>query len=115
AVSVPSVENGQWKLFPDGSMELTWAIRPGAAWHDGTPVTTDDLVFSLQVLRDKDLPIPSQGPIFESMGTVTAPDARTIVVTWGRPYLAADTLFNGAQILPKHVLEAVYAQNKEAF
>src|SRR6266540_2421683 len=34
AFEVPSAENGLWKVSPDGRMETTWRIRPGAAWHD---------------------------------------------------------------------------------
>jgi ABC-type transport system substrate-binding protein len=40
ALATPSLENGQWRTFPDGRMETTWTIRPGAAWHDGQPLTT---------------------------------------------------------------------------
>ncbi|HEY3117215.1 MAG TPA: hypothetical protein VGK54_10785 [Chloroflexota bacterium] len=39
AEAVPSLENGLWRLFPDGRMETTWRIREAAEWHDGTPVT----------------------------------------------------------------------------
>jgi len=43
AEGVPTLENGLWKVFPDGRMETTWTIREGARWHDGAPFTTDDL------------------------------------------------------------------------
>src|SRR5438445_396745 len=32
AEAVPTLENGLWTLLPDGRMELTWRIRPGATW-----------------------------------------------------------------------------------
>src|SRR4029434_9197417 len=37
--AIPTLENGLWKVFPDGRMETTWKIKQGAAWHDGTPLT----------------------------------------------------------------------------
>ena len=49
AETIPTVENGLWKVFPDGRMELTFTIRQGAQWHDGTPLTTDDLLFTLKL------------------------------------------------------------------
>src|SRR5687768_4281853 len=55
AETVPTLENGLWKLYPDGRMETTWRLRDGARWHDGAPFTTDDLVFSLQVSRDREM------------------------------------------------------------
>jgi ABC-type transport system substrate-binding protein len=55
ADAVPTAENGLWKVLPDGRMETTWTIRSGAAWHDGTPVTSDDLAFTALVQQDPDL------------------------------------------------------------
>src|SRR5437773_10542357 len=39
AEAVPSIENGLWRVFPDGRMETTWRIRDGALWQDGKPLT----------------------------------------------------------------------------
>src|SRR3954447_365924 len=38
ASKVPTIEDGDWAVFPDGHMELTWKLRPGITWHDGTPL-----------------------------------------------------------------------------
>ncbi len=57
AEAVPSIDNGLWTLLPDGRMETTWTIRPSAKWHDGTPVTAEDLVFTATVSQDRDLAI----------------------------------------------------------
>src|SRR6266540_6186908 len=56
AEAVPTLENGMWKVFPDGRMETTWRIRPNAQWHDGAAFTPDDLVFTAAVWQDPDLP-----------------------------------------------------------
>ena len=39
AEAAPTVDNGLWKVFPDGHMETTWKIRSEARWQDGTPLT----------------------------------------------------------------------------
>src|SRR5213594_4330931 len=31
--AVPSIENGLWRVSPDGRMETTWKIRQGTTWH----------------------------------------------------------------------------------
>ncbi len=56
AEAVPSVDNGLWRVLPDGRMETTWRIREGARWHDGAPLTAQDLLFSAQVGQDRELP-----------------------------------------------------------
>ena len=106
---VPSLQNGLWKLAPDGQMETTWRIRPGALWHDGTELTTADLLFTIQVGRDRSAGAFSH-PAYASVANVTAPDAQTIVVTWREPYIDADQMFSIwlGWPLPKHVLESPY-------
>ena len=114
--AVPTVENGLWRVLPDGRMETTWKIRGGVAWHDGTPFTTDDLVFTLSVLRDRELPI-FRHRSFSFIEGVEAADAQTITVRWNKPYIQADELFSEdvAAPLPRHLLERSYAEDKTAF
>src|SRR5206468_10735214 len=57
AEAAPTIENGRWRVLPDGRMETTWQIRANARWHDGTPVTTDDLLFTLNVVQDAELSV----------------------------------------------------------
>src|SRR5213080_2235576 len=84
AEAVPSIENGLWRVFPDGRMETTWHIREGARWQDGQPLTADDLAFTAQLWRDPELPV--LGHIaFGSIDSVEAMDARTVTVSWKKP------------------------------
>lgn len=109
AEAVPSLENGFWKLFPDGRMETTWMIRPGALWHDGVALNADDLLFTLAVGRDRATGAFGQ-PAYGSIEGVAAPDAQTILLTWREPYIDADQMFTMwlGWPLPKHVLEGPY-------
>lgn len=116
AEDVPTVQNSLWKLFPDGRMETTWKIRPGAQWHDGSPLTSDDLLFTARVGQDKEL--PAFGHVaYGSIEGIDAPDAQTITVKWRRPNIEADTMFTSevTSLLPKHLLEKGYAEDKASF
>jgi peptide/nickel transport system substrate-binding protein len=114
--AVPSIDNGMWRVLPDGRMETTWRIRPGVTWHDGTPFTTDDLVFTLNVVRDRELPI-FRHRSFSFVEGAEAQDARTITVRWNKPFIQADRMFsNDAAVpLPKHLLERPFAEDRTAF
>jgi peptide/nickel transport system substrate-binding protein len=114
AEQVPSVENGLWKLLPDGRMETTWRIREGTLWHDGTPFTADDLIFSIKLGQDRDLPFFAHAG-FEVLESAAALDPRTITVTWKRVYIQAHHLFTRrfGSTRPAHVLEPTHQQNKE--
>lgn len=41
---------------PDDRSSVTFTIRPRARFHDGTPITADDVIFSLKTLREKGRP-----------------------------------------------------------
>src|SRR5262249_4221273 len=70
---IPSLENGLWKLNPDGTMVTTFKLRPVAQWHDGTPVTANDFLFSLEVGRDRG--VPAFGAVaYASISDASAPD-----------------------------------------
>src|SRR5436309_14139887 len=114
--AVPTIENGQWKVFPDGRMEVTFRIRDGARWHDSQPLTTEDLLFSVEAGRDPDVAVFND-PAYELIDSVEALDARTVVARWKRPYISADRMFGigtgtFAQPMPRHILEPPYRQNK---
>jgi peptide/nickel transport system substrate-binding protein len=116
AQKVPSIEDGDWKLLPDGGMELTWKLRPNVKWHDGTPLHAEDFVLGIQVARDPDLPLPHTGGV-RLVKEVLAPDASTLVVRWSEPYYGAN---EGAPAempaLPRHLLADLYRQgDKQAF
>src|SRR5205823_1713311 len=35
AERLPTLENADWRLSPDGGMDVTWHLRPDAVWQDG--------------------------------------------------------------------------------
>jgi peptide/nickel transport system substrate-binding protein len=116
AESIPTTENGLWRTFPDGRMETTWKLKPSARWHDGTPFTSADLLFTAEVAQDAELTLLSNAA-FKFVESIEALDPLTVRVSWSRPFILADTMFAGSFALPipKHVLEPVYLQQKTTF
>ena len=120
AEAVPTVENGLWQVNPDGTMITTWKLRRDVQWHDGTPFTTDDLLFTLNVAQDRELPV-FRVPTFDAIESAEAPDLQTISVKWKQPFITADRLFspdgqNGIAVpLPKHLLERPWVEDKAGF
>src|SRR5205823_11583340 len=106
ARAVPTTDNGLWLVLPDGSMEITWNIRPEAQWHDGAPLTSADLLFTAQLERDPSLPV-LLNRLWDGVAGLEAPDAHTIVARWKRPYINADEMFTYRfpSPLPPHALE----------
>ena len=113
--ALPSTDNGLWVVHPDGRMETTWRIRPSTTWHDGTPLTASDLLFTLQVAQDRALPNFGHAA-FALIEDVQEVDAQTVVVRWSKPYINADQLFGPIIMpMPRHLLEAPFNQDKASF
>src|SRR5581483_4055228 len=110
AESLPKLDTDDWKVFPDGRMETTFHLRQGLVWHDGTPLTGDDFVFAWQVYSRPDLGLARRLPM-DVIESVSAPDARTVVVAWKRAYPDAGTLTDrNAELppLPRHLLQVAF-------
>ncbi|MEW1960149.1 ABC transporter substrate-binding protein [Kineococcus sp. NPDC059986] len=98
----------QWETSADG---LTWTFRlvDGVTFHDGTPFTAADVVFSYKRIIDQKL---ANAARFATVADVTAPDDRTVVITLKRPtpnLLSRIGGFKGMAILSKDVDEKTLA------
>lgn len=91
-------------LVSDDAKTIVFILRQDVKWHDGKPLTPDDVVFTLTTLADAKTRLRPAAD-FGSLQTVTAVDARTVSVTFSEPYCAALTYFGAVKILPKHILE----------
>jgi peptide/nickel transport system substrate-binding protein len=110
---LPSVENGQWRVNDDGTMDMTWKLRPNVLWHDGTPFTSEDLLFSFTLHKDRDL-AHAYGAVTRLMESASAPDPLTFTVHWSVTYpLALEAA--GLTPFPRHLMEEAYRADKETF
>jgi peptide/nickel transport system substrate-binding protein len=104
AAEIPSSENGG--LSEDGTV-ITFTIREGAVWSDGTPITSDDFVFTYEMIMDPANTVSSRTPWDTAVASVEGPDPQTVVITTNEPYapwLAQLRL----QPLPAHILRPVF-------
>lgn len=82
----------------------TFKLRPGYKFHDGTPLTAQDVVFSYQFYQShEDFPyMPVYTEYFES---VEAPDDSTVVINLSEPIPNMESQLIFLYILPKHIWE----------
>src|SRR5439155_26474077 len=108
-----------WKVFPDGRMETTYHLKPNLTWHDGAPLTSDAFVFSFEVYSAPDVGQAGSLPI-KLIGSVEAPDDRTVFIKWNEPYAGANALQSlgasapaGLPPLPRHILGPAFEQGAQ--
>lgn len=66
------------------SLTLRFHLRPGARWHNGTPVTAADVVFSFAAYSDSILDSPARASLQGVM--VSAQDSAAVTVHFPRAY-----------------------------
>ncbi len=93
-------------VSPDGT-SYTFTLKKDEEWHDGEPVTADDVVFTVQKALDPSIKSPRRAN-WEGV-TVAKIDAYTVEFTLRQPY--AGFLENTTMgILPKHKWAGVDAE-----
>jgi len=104
-----------WTSSPDGR-RYTLALRQGVRFSDGDPFDADDVVFSFRVYldeksgsRQRDSLTFAGQPI-----AVRKVDQYTVQFDLPEPRAAAERLFDGVAILPRHLLERVYTDGRFA-
>ena len=91
-----------FEISSDG-LTITFHLRHGVKWHDGTPFTSRDVLYTHRVIIDPKTPT-AYAEDFKQVKSLTAPDDYTIRVTYGLPF--APALASWSQnILPAHLLE----------
>ncbi|WP_267423766.1 peptide ABC transporter substrate-binding protein [Methylobacterium sp. GC_Met_2] len=100
AATIPSKENGA--LAADGR-SVVWTLKPGVKWHDGKPLTADDLVFTWAYARDPATAAVTAGSYKDC--TVEKIDDLSVRVLFDKPTPFWCDAFVGivGMVLPQHL------------
>ena len=94
-----------WAVTPDGTV-YNFTIRDNALWHDGEPVTSDDVIFTVEMIKSDGSLYPPDIKELWSKIEVTKLNDKNLKFTLPEPYVPfIDYLTFG--VLPKHLLESV--------
>jgi len=89
-----------WDLSEDG-LSVTLNLVKNATFHDGTPVTSEDVAFSIMTIKENH-PFKS---MFAPVETIETPDEHTAVIKLSQPHPALLLALSPAlaPIMPKHI------------
>jgi peptide/nickel transport system substrate-binding protein len=98
-----------WNVSRDGRT-YTLHLRHGLRFSDGQAFNADDVVFSFQVYLDENTHSPQRDLLIIGGKPISVEklDDYTVRFQLAQPYAAAERLFDGFPMLPKHVLEEKY-------
>ncbi|HEY5426108.1 MAG TPA: ABC transporter substrate-binding protein, partial [Candidatus Tumulicola sp.] len=114
ATSVPTPANGG--VSPDG-LTISYHLRRGLRFADGTPLTARDCVWSIQAVQNPANNVQSRYG-YDRIDRAEAPNATTLVLHLREPFAPLITLVlapQGFPILPEHLLAKQANFNHVAF
>jgi len=97
----------------DAQTEFTVTLKPGTEWSDGTPLTSDDVVFTINMLKTHAPLLNFSIPIKNEVASVDAVDDRTIRFTLNAPdpfFVLSNLAGTTSQAIvpvPKHIWQNV--------
>ncbi len=90
-----------WGISVDG-MTYNFAINPDAKWHDGQPVTADDVIFTYELLRTGSGYVPEDVINFWNSVKINPVDSKTIQFVLDEAFAPFLDYLN-VGILPRHI------------
>ncbi len=89
-----------WDVSEDG-LTVTLNLVDNAKFHDGQPITSEDVAFSVDVIKEHH-PFKS---MFAPVTSVDTPDAHTAIINLSQPHPALMLAMSGQlmAIIPKHI------------
>lgn len=102
----------------DDGMHYEMKLKDGLKWHDGEPITADDVVFTVDMFKDTSNTGATSESVTYNNKTLSAEkvDDLTVAITLQEPFSAFETEFGRIQIIPKHIFDGNtnVADNKKA-
>lgn len=94
-----------WEVSPDGRV-YTFHLAQTAEFHDGTPVTSEDVKFTFEQILLK-YHSRTRASIGDKLQQITTPDLHTVVFEFDKPYAAFLQLIDvtNAPVMPKHLYD----------
>ncbi|HBP23051.1 MAG TPA: hypothetical protein DEA08_35425 [Planctomycetes bacterium] len=84
---------------------FTFKLRKNAKWHDGKPVTADDVVFSLGFVKCEYVDAPSIRVYYRDVRPAEKLDEHTVRIVYATQYFQALEFAGGIYIHPKHIFD----------
>ena len=92
-----------WGVSKDG-LTYNFSIREGIVWHDGLPLTVDDVIFTVELMRSESSVTPSDVKDFWKQVTLHKLDEHNLQLRIPEPFSPfLDYLSFG--VLPEHLLQ----------
>ncbi|RZK99315.1 MAG: peptide-binding protein, partial [Rubrivivax sp.] len=85
------------------NLSITFKLRKGVTFSDGTPLTSADVSATFHALIDPDTKTPYADD-YQRVSKFETPDAHTVRVTYAEPFAPSLSSWAGLLVMPAHVI-----------
>ncbi|MBL4849038.1 MAG: caspase family protein [Planctomycetes bacterium] len=116
--------SGQTKTFAAAAVAevnkgtvFTFHLKENAVWHDGKPVTVEDIIFSLDLIKCEFVDCPSTRSYYKDVRPATQVGPRSVRIIYEKQYFKAIEFAGGIVAFPKHIFDPgnLLANDPKAF
>jgi peptide/nickel transport system substrate-binding protein len=93
----------KWEISAD-QKTITFTLKDNLVWADGTPLTSEDVLFTWKLVTDPNTRTPYASD-YLLVKKASTPDKNTFEVTYEETYAPAIDTWASLHILPKHLLK----------
>jgi peptide/nickel transport system substrate-binding protein len=96
------------RVVPIDATTIEATLRPGMRWHDGQPVTVEDVIFSFEAVA-RGNKVPMYRPFVTDIAAIARIDERSVRFTLKQPNAAFFTAtLARINLIPRHVWEPIF-------
>lgn len=91
----------------NGGMEITYEIRPEAAWDNGQPITAKDVEFTLKVIKNPKVNNPQNKPYYEFIQDIKLypENPKKFTLICDKVYILAEYSSGDYGVIPAHMYD----------
>lgn len=101
----------KWEVSKDGKV-FTFYLRKGVVFHDGKPLTAEDVKFSFDAIFEPAYQAVNRIPYYEGIEKVEIVDSHTVKIYAKDTYFQNFEIAAGLEVIPKHVYGDVEKSKK---
>ncbi len=90
-----------WQISDDG-LTITFQLRRGITFSDGEPLTSEDVIFTWDMINNEMLEAPRVRNYYDKIESVIATDEYEVIFSYKEPYFESFEMAASMEILPSH-------------
>lgn len=94
----------RWEISED-KLHYTFHLRDDVQWHDGKPMTADDVIYSFQKIKDPTVDAAPLRNYFKDLQSAEKLDDDTVYFTYAEPNVGALYTIGLMRVFPKHLFD----------